>query len=120
MDQSRLLACRATDSLANPPGRVSAEMTATPVIEFFGGAHQAQVAFLDQVDQGNAGAGVAARDGDDQAQIRLDQRATSHTVTGSGSLCKVYFFIVREQTQAANIVQVALKSIFRAGRLARR
>src|SRR5690606_4612177 len=44
----------AGDRLANPPGRVGAEAEALAPVVLLDGAHQADVALLDQVQQGQA------------------------------------------------------------------
>ena len=49
------LVCDASgDGLPNPPGGVGAELVAAAVVELVHGAHEPQVAFLDQVQQAEA------------------------------------------------------------------
>src|SRR5712692_2043128 len=50
-DGARLVRNGPRDRLADPPGGVSRELVAAPVVEFIGPAHQPDVAFLDQVQQ---------------------------------------------------------------------
>jgi hypothetical protein len=61
------------DGLANPPGRVGAEFVAALVLELVHRFHQADVAFLDQVEEGHAAVGVFLADADHQAQVGFDQ-----------------------------------------------
>src|SRR5436853_305245 len=62
------------DGLANPPRRVCAELEAAAPVEFLDGAQQAEIAFLDQVDQRHATVRIAPGDADHQAQVRVRQR----------------------------------------------
>ena len=73
---ARLMAWR------TPPGGVGGELVATAVVEFLHGPHQAGVALLNQVKEGHRTAGVAARDGDDQAQVGQNEG-----VFGPTALC---------------------------------
>ena len=72
-DRAALVGDRARDRLADPPGRVGAELEAALVVELVGRLHQADVAFLDQIQEGEAAADVLLGDGDDEAQVGLDQ-----------------------------------------------
>src|SRR5574337_152357 len=71
-DGACLVRNRARDRLANPPGRVSRELVTAAVFEFVHGVHQADVAFLDQVEELQAAVGVFLGDGNHQAQVGLD------------------------------------------------
>ena len=73
-DRSGLVGDRAGDRLPDPPRRVRRELVPAPVLELFRGAHQANVAFLDQVEEVQAPIDVLLGHRNDQAQIRLDQR----------------------------------------------
>src|SRR5579859_1637945 len=111
VDQTRLFACCSADRLTNPPCCICAKVAPALVIEFFGGSHQTQVSFLDKIDQGNAGAGIAARDSNYQAQIRLDQLAAGPVIPGCRPLRQVDLFRMCQQAKATNVAQVTLKSI---------
>ncbi len=71
-DGAGLVGDGAGDRLANPPGGVGGELVATAVFELVHGFHQADVAFLDQVQELQAAVGVFLGDGDHQAQVGLD------------------------------------------------
>ena len=71
-DGARLVGDRAGDRLANPPGGVGRELVAAAVFEFLDRLHQAHVAFLDQVEEGEAAVGVFLGDGNDEAQVGFD------------------------------------------------
>ena len=63
----------AGDGLADPPGGVGRKTETAGVIVFPDRFHQAQVAFLDQIQQGDAVTGVTLGDADHQARIGFDQ-----------------------------------------------
>ena len=68
-DGARLVGNGAGDRLANPPDGVGRKLIAAAIFEFLDAFHQADVAFLDQVEERLAAVGVFLGDGNDQAQI---------------------------------------------------
>src|SRR6516164_937390 len=48
---ARLIRERAADRLSNPPGGVGRKLKSAPILEFVDGLQQADVAFLDQVEE---------------------------------------------------------------------
>src|SRR6516225_2790953 len=50
-DGARLIRERAADGLSNPPSGVGRKLEATSIFELVDGLHQADVAFLDQVEE---------------------------------------------------------------------
>ncbi len=71
-DGARLIGDRAGDRLADPPGRIGRELVAAAILELVDRLHQADVAFLDQVQELQAAVGVFLGDRDHQAQVGLD------------------------------------------------
>src|SRR5690606_23659981 len=71
-DGPRLVGNGASDRLANPPGGVGRELVAATVFELVHRLHQADVAFLDQVEELQAAVGILLGDGNNQAQVGLD------------------------------------------------
>src|SRR5439155_23009480 len=63
------------DGLTDPPRGVGRELEALPPVELLDGVHQAEVALLDQVEEGETRSLVLLGDGDDQPQVRLHERA---------------------------------------------
>ena len=63
------------DGLTDPPGGIRRELKALSPVELLDGVHQAQVAFLDQIQQRQPGGLVLLGDRDDQPQVRLDEGA---------------------------------------------
>src|SRR5215475_9703130 len=70
-DGARLVGDRARDRLADPPRGIGRELVAAAILEFVDRLHQADIAFLNQVEELQAAVGVFLGDGDDQAQVRL-------------------------------------------------
>src|SRR6266498_293582 len=73
-DRAGLVGNRARDRLADPPGRVRRELVAALVVELVDGLHEADVAFLDHVEELQAAVRVLLPDRHDEAQVGLDQR----------------------------------------------
>src|SRR3984957_2275063 len=65
----------AGDGLPNPPRGVGGKFVATAVFEFVHGFHQADVAFLNQVEELQAAVGIFLGDRYDETKIGLDQFA---------------------------------------------
>ena len=71
-DGARLVGDRAGDRLADPPGRVGREFVAAAIFELIDRLHQADIAFLDEVEELQAAVGVFLGDRDDEAEVGLD------------------------------------------------
>ena len=72
-DGAGLIGDGARDGLTNPPGGVGRELVAAAVFELFDGLHQADVAFLNQVEELQAAVDVLLGDRDDQPEVGLNQ-----------------------------------------------
>mmetsp|Transcript_10759 Transcript_10759/g.22582 ORF Transcript_10759/g.22582 Transcript_10759/m.22582 type:complete len:383 (-) Transcript_10759:583-1731(-) len=71
-DDPRMERDRAEDRLLDPPASIRAEAEAAAGVELLARADQAEAALLDQILQADAQVLVAARDGDDEAHVRVD------------------------------------------------
>ena len=69
----RLIGDGARDGLPHPPSGVGGELVAPAVVEFVHGLHQADVAFLNQIQELQSAVGVTLGDGDNQAQVGFDE-----------------------------------------------
>src|SRR5262249_42542193 len=74
------------DPLPDPPGGIRPELVAQAVLVLVHGTHQAAVAFLDQVGEGQAPAAVTLGDGDHQPQVALGQLAAGLLVEPAPTL----------------------------------
>ncbi len=72
-DGAGLVSHGAGDGLADPPGGVGGELEALGVVELLDRTDQAQVAFLDQVQEQHAAAGVALGQRNHEAEVGLKQ-----------------------------------------------
>ena len=71
-DRSTLVRDGSRNSLADPPRRIGRELVAASILELLDRLHQADIAFLDQVQELKIAVGVLLRDGNHEAQIGLD------------------------------------------------
>ncbi len=76
-DGAAVVSQGARHRLPDPPRRISAEAVATPVIVFFDGLHQADVAFLNEIQELEAAATILFGDADDQASVGANQVGAS-------------------------------------------
>src|SRR5215471_2751399 len=72
-DGACLVGNGAGDGLANPPSSVGGKFVAATPFELVDGLHQADIAFLNEIEELQTAVGVFLRDGDDQAKVGLDQ-----------------------------------------------
>jgi hypothetical protein len=68
-DRARVIGDRARDRLADPPGRVRRELVASLVLVLVDGAHEARVAFLDDVEEGEPAVAVLLGDRHHEAEV---------------------------------------------------
>src|SRR5262249_1702292 len=107
----RLVGQRSGDRLADPPGRVGGELEAPAPVELLDGANQAEVALLDQVEQGEAAAGVALGDRDDESQVGLDERILGRHVVALGAAGKANLVFAREKTDLADFLEIETDAV---------
>ncbi len=72
-DRAGLIRDGSRDRLPDPPRRVGRELESALIVELVDGLHQADVAFLNQIQELQPAIGVALRDRDHQPKVRLDQ-----------------------------------------------
>ncbi len=74
-DSSGLVGDGTGDGLSNPPRRVGGELVAFAIVELFDRANQADVALLDQVQQGHSPTDVLLGDAHDESEVGLGKVA---------------------------------------------
>src|SRR5260370_11030505 len=108
-------ACLIRDStgngLADPPGSVCTELVALGIVKLLYCSDQANIAFLDQIQQAHAAADILFRYTDDETQIRFGQatlrflpvidqtavgrRLQTFSLSALHALCELYLFLCR-------------------------
>ena len=96
-DGAGLVGDGTADRLADPPGSVGAEFEAADGIKLGDGAQQADVAFLDQIQEAAAAANVAFGDADDQAQVGANNGRVGFFTAGMDLL---YLCLQRQNLRA--------------------
>ena len=71
-DGARLIGDRPGDRLADPPGGIGGEFVAAAIFELIHRLHQADIAFLDEIQELQPAIGVFLGDRDHEAEIGLD------------------------------------------------
>ena len=102
-DRAALVGDGSADGLADPPRGVRREFEALAVLELLHGPDQTQVALLHQVEQGQAGRLIPLGDGDDEAQVGLDE-ALLGLKSGSGLRLEAAALGGRERRGALELV----------------
>lgn len=100
------------DGLTDPPRRVGRELVAATVLELVHGLHQADVAFLDQVQELQAAVRVLLGDRDHQAQVGLGHFAlglASLGFAGGHALVDVLQVLERQHHAGLQVDQLLLQ-----------
>src|SRR5262245_40263877 len=74
-NRASLIRNRARYRLANPPGGIRRKLISTPVLELVHGFHQADIAFLNQIEELQAAVRIFLGDGDHESEVRLHKFA---------------------------------------------
>src|SRR6202012_952074 len=113
-NRAALIGDGAGDRLANPPRRVRAEFVAALVVELVDRAHEADVAFLDQVEQLEAAVDVLLRERNDEAEVRFDQlglRAIGDAATARDRIERLRRALLRGGHLARNDAELLLDAL---------
>src|SRR5215207_9528814 len=92
--------------LTDPPRGVSGEPEASIRVELLYGLHQADVALLDQVLEGQPVAPVLFGDADHEPEVLLYKPLPGSPVSGLGPQAEVYLLLVREETALPDVREV--------------
>ncbi len=107
-DGARLVHDRALDVLPDPPGGVSREAKAALRVELVERVHEAEVAFLHEVEERHAAVEIALGDVHHQAQIVLDHLLARGEIAGRRAPREVQLLPGREQAVETDLVQIEL------------
>src|SRR5258708_36440353 len=88
----------AADRLPDPPRGVGGELVAAAILELVDPLHQADIAFLDQVEELQAAVGVFLGNRDDEAQVRLH-----HLLLGLARLALALLHHVHDVAELADL-----------------
>ena len=99
------------DGLAYPPRGVGRELEAPVRLELLRRLHQAEVAFLDQIEEGQAPPGIPLCHRDDEAEVRFAETAAGVLVPCLRSTGKGGFLFRREQRHPADLFQIGLHRV---------
>src|SRR3954462_13333459 len=101
----------ALDRLPDPQRGVRREAEALAPVELLGRADQAQHALLDEVVQGEAVALVAAGDGDDEPQVRVDHAVLGEEVAALDALGELDLLGGLQQREAVRALPQLLERV---------
>src|SRR4051812_29982127 len=110
-DGPRLVGERASDRLADPPGRVGRELEALAVVELLRRTDEAERALLDQVEEGQALVAVVLRDRDDQSEVRLDHLLLRVEIAALDALRELDLLGGGEQADLPDVLEEELQRI---------
>ena len=109
---------RPLDRLLDPVAGVGGEAGADRRVEALDRPEQAEVAFLDQVLQAQALAGIAAGDVDHQPQIGADHAVAGLGVAGADGHGQLVLVVGREQRGLVDLAEIGLQGRLHQGGLA--
>ena len=105
-DGAGLVGDGAGDGLPYPPGSVGGELVAQTIVELLHRPDEAQVAFLDEIQEHETPAHVALGDGDDQAQIGFGEPPLGFHILLLDQPGQLDLLLGSEQGDPADLAQV--------------
>ena len=110
-DGTGLVHDRPFDGLANPPGRIGRKTETALRVELLHRTDQAQVAFLDQVEQRQATVDVTTGNFHNQAKVAFNHALAAGRITFLRQTRKMDFLFRRQQWRETDLVEVQLGGI---------
>ena len=117
---ARLVRNSTRDCLADPPGSISTEFIAFPVIKFLYRFQKAKIPFLNQIQELHSLSDVTLCNADDQPQIRLIQSVLCSLVAVFDPDRKLDLFFRGQQRHFSNFLQVHPHMVLQADALRQR
>src|SRR5262245_20807094 len=99
------------NGLPDPPHGVGNELDVLLGIEALSGLDEADVAFVDQIEEGKPAATIFLGDTHDEPQIGFDQPLEGLSIAPLDPLPKNLFFVRRDALQPGNLLQVLPQSL---------
>src|SRR5450759_347883 len=113
---ARLLGQRLEDRLADPPHRVRDELDALRLVEFVGGANEAEVALVDQIGECDSLILIFLRYGDDESEIRSDECIEGFLIIQADALRELHFSLASNEGKDADVPEVLIERSLVDGR----
>ena len=105
-DRPGLIRDGAGDGLPDPPGGICREFVSLCPVEFIDRADKAGVAFLNQVQNVQAAAGIFLCDGDHQTQVRLGELVLRFLIPLGDALGQLHLFLGGKELNLADLLEV--------------
>ena len=105
-DRPGLIRDGAGDGLPDPPGGICREFVSLCPVEFIDRADKAGVAFLNQVQNVQAAAGIFLCDGDHQTQVRLGELVLRFLIPLGDALGQLHLFLSGKELDLADLLEV--------------
>src|SRR5690606_29762564 len=107
--RAALIGERGENRLADPPHRVRDELHALVDVELPRGSDQTDVAFLDQIDQGDAAVLILFRNTDHETQVGTDEPLDRVLVAFTRTTTQLDLLLGRQQLVTADFPQVLIE-----------
>jgi len=99
------------NGLADPPRGVGGELEAASPVELLHGAHQAEGALLDEIEEGETATAVALRDRHHETEVGLDHLLLGRLVARLDPLGEAYLVGGGEQRHPADVLEEQLQRV---------
>ena len=105
-DGTRLVGYGSSNGLPNPPRCICREFISLCIVKFIDCTDQAGVAFLNQIQNVQASAGIFFGNRYDKAQVGFCQTILCLFVALGNALCQLNFFVGSQQLDLADLLEV--------------
>ena len=113
-DGSRLIGNGSGDRLTDPPCGIGGEFIAFGIVKFFHRLNQAQVSFLNQIQEQHPSSHISFGNADHQTQVGFCQTLLGFLISHFHSLRQINFLFRRKQGHLSYFLQIHTHRIFNA------
>ena len=110
-NSSGLVCNGSCNCLTNPPSCIGGELKALGIIELFNRFNQAQVSFLNQIQELHSSAQVTLCNADNQTQVGFGQFFLCCLIAVFNANCQVDFILRRKQRYTTDLFQINLNRV---------